>query len=225
MLRTRHEILSMLSSSAYKTGVSILNDGPGHRLRIHYRRGDVDRAYDCVVLVRSSDWYEYRLNVYAQLEGVEMVVCAVHDSCLPVPCWEVQEAKEYRAGVTKQPLSNLADRNIRGSKYGHRLFIAALLTARPEALNLLNAKSFPASTRRRIKAEVRKYANLRPGGRLRVSAYVPTLARLIKVADKRYPGAWKSFHSFLVKQGLPKDANTWTEEQRRLAYETLKGVS
>lgn len=168
MLRTRHEILSMLSSSAYKTGVSILNDGPGHRLRIRYARGAVDRAYECVVLVRSSDWYKYRLNVYAQLEGIEFVVCATHDSCLPVPAWSVEEARVYQAGETKRPLADLADPRVRGSKYGHLLFIAALLSAKQEMMDILNDKQFPRSTRYRIRAEVRKYANLRPGGRLRI---------------------------------------------------------
>lgn len=169
MLRTRHEILSVLSSSAYKTGVSMLNDGPGHRLRIHYCRGNTDRAYECVVLVRSSDWYEYRLNVYAQLEGIELVVCARHDSCLPIPVWSVEEAKAYHAGETARPLSDLANPRVRGSKYGHRLFIAALLSAKQEVMDIFNDTHFPRSTRYRIKAQVRRYANLRPGGRLRLS--------------------------------------------------------
>ncbi|HET8840761.1 MAG TPA: hypothetical protein VFN35_04805 [Ktedonobacteraceae bacterium] len=168
MLRTRHEILSVLSSSAYKTGVSILNDGPGHRLRIHYARGNTDRAYECVVLVRSSDWYKYRLNVYAQLEGIEFVVCAVHDSCLPVPAWSVEEARVYQTGETKRPLSDLSKPRVRGSKYGHLLFIAALLSAKQEVMDILNDPQFPRSTRYRIRAEVRKYANLRPGGRLHI---------------------------------------------------------
>jgi hypothetical protein len=168
MLRTRHEILSMLSSSAYKTGVSILNDGPGHRLRIHYARGQVNRAYECVVLVRSSDWYKYRLNVYAQLEGIEFVVCGTHDSCLPVPVWSVEEARVYQSGETKRPLTDLANPRVRGSRYGHLLLIAALLSAKQEALDILNSKQIPRSTRYRIKSEVRKYANLRPGGRLRI---------------------------------------------------------
>src|SRR5450755_4082347 len=104
MLRSRHQILSMLQSSAATTGVSLLNDGPGHRVRLRYQRGETDRALDGVVLLRSSHWYHYRLNVYGQLDGIEIVVCGAHDSCLAVPVWSVAEAKVYQPGATAVPL-------------------------------------------------------------------------------------------------------------------------
>jgi hypothetical protein len=166
MLRSRHEILSMLQSSAFSTGVSILNDGPGHRLRVQYQRGETNRPFDCVVLVRSSQWFRYRLNVFAELDGIEMVICARHDSCLPVPVWSVEEARVYNPGETAVPLSTLLDVKVRGSKYGHLLFIAAILSGHQEALDAL--AQLPRSTRYRIQAQVRAYANLRPGNKLKI---------------------------------------------------------
>src|SRR6266571_1421239 len=96
MLRTYHEILSMLQSSAWTTGVSQVNDGSGHRIHIRYNRGGTDREFECVVLVRSSHWYEYRLNVFG-VDFIELVVCGRHDGCLPVPVWSV-EGEIYNPG-------------------------------------------------------------------------------------------------------------------------------
>lgn len=168
MLSSRHQILSMLQSSAATTGVSLLNDGPGHRIRIHYRRGRQDRPFEAVVLRRSFDWYTYRLNLYAQLDGIEMIVCAVHDTCIMLPVWCVSEAHIYNEGETAIPLERLTDPGFRGSRAGHRLFLGALLSSRPAAFDVLAAKSFPRSTRYRIQAKVRTYATLRPGNRLKV---------------------------------------------------------
>lgn len=168
MLHTRHQILSMLQSSAVTTGVSLLNDGPGHRIRIQYQRGRLDRLFEAVVLRRSFDWYRYRLNLYAQLGGIEMIVCAAHDTCVMLPVWCVSEAQVYNEGETSIPLARLADPAFRGSRAGHHLFIGALLSSQPAAFDVLTATSFPRSTRYRIQAKVRSYATLRPGNRLKV---------------------------------------------------------
>lgn len=166
LLRTRHQILSAMESRAYKTGVRQINDGPGHRIRIKYTRGEIDREFECVVLVRSSLWYEHRLNLYG-MGLVEMVVCAKHDSCLPIPAWSVEENKVYNPGETAHPLSTLGNKTFRGSRYGHTLFIAAILTGQEEALKILEDEGhIPRSTRYRLKAKVRAYANLKRGRRL-----------------------------------------------------------
>ncbi|WP_201387959.1 hypothetical protein [Ktedonobacter sp. SOSP1-85] len=168
LLRTRHQILSVLESRAYTTGVRQMNDGPGHRIRVHFKRGTVDREFECVVLVRSSLWYEHRLNLYG-MGLIEMVVCARHDSCLPIPVWSVEEGKVYNPGETAHPLSALESKTFRGSRSGHALFVAAILTQKQEALTLLeDERHIPRSTRYRLKAKVRAYANLKRGKRLRI---------------------------------------------------------
>jgi hypothetical protein len=71
MLRTRREILSMLVSSSFTTGIHLLREGPGHshRLTIQSTRGETPEQYNAVLLVRSSAWYQYRLNVFGDLKG------------------------------------------------------------------------------------------------------------------------------------------------------------
>ena len=62
----------------------------------------------------------------------------------------------------------MADPKFRGSRYAHALFIAAVLSAKQEALDLLLDPALPRSTRYRIQAQVRKYADLRRGSKLKI---------------------------------------------------------
>lgn len=181
MLRTRREILSMLHSSAFTTGIHLLSEGPSHSHRItiestrHYKQHQEQedkeeepqpQRFRAVLLIRSSEWYKYRLNVFGELQGIELIVCAKHDSCLPIPVWSVEEARVYQPGETAIPLSDLLARKVRGTKYGSLLLVAALLSSKQEALDLL--KQFPRSTRYRYEAKVRCYANLKRGGKLNI---------------------------------------------------------
>jgi hypothetical protein len=174
MLRTRREILSIFQSSTFHTHMALVSEGAkeSHRITIESTRVTENNTegepvnFQAVLLVRSSQWYRYRLNVFGQHQGIEFVVCGKHDSCLPVQVWSVEEARLYEAGETTTPLSRLADPQVRGTKYGSLLFVAALLSEKREAIDLLSDKDFPLSTRYRYEAKVRYYANLRPGVKL-----------------------------------------------------------
>jgi hypothetical protein len=169
MLRTRREILSMLQSSAHETGMSLMKEGAGHSHRITIestRLSDDAVQARAVLLIRSSQWYHYRLNVFGEVQGMELVVCGKHDSCLPIPVWSVEDARMYEPGETTIPLTQLRDPKVRGTKYGSLLFVAAILSAKQEALDILEDDAFPQSTRYRYEAKVRAYANLKPGIKL-----------------------------------------------------------
>ena len=156
MLRTRRELLSMLNSSAFTTGIHLVSEGPGHSHRITIkstRNGNAaSQFFTAVLLVRSSDWYHYRLNVFGQVQGIELVVCGEHDSCLPIPVWSIEDTKIYQEGETKIPLAELAKREVRGTKYGSLLFVAALLSGKQELLDILSSPSLraTATTQRRV---------------------------------------------------------------------------
>jgi hypothetical protein len=159
----------MLQSSANETGICLLKEGSGHSHRITIestRLSDDAVQVRAVLLVRSSQWYQHRLNVFGQVEGIELVVCGKHDSCVPVQVWSVEEAKMYEPGETVTDLAQLRDVKVRGTKYGSLLFVAAILAAKQEALDILEDEDFPQSTRYRYEAKVRYYANLRPGVKL-----------------------------------------------------------
>lgn len=171
MLRTRREILSVLRSSSNETHIELVATGPRHSHRITIastKQSGEPAEYKAVLLVRSSDWYRYRLNVFGRLEGIQLIVCAIHDSCVDVHVWCVEEAKEYSAGETAIELSTLRDPKVRGTKYGSFLLTAALLCSKQEALDILDDDHFPTSTRYRYEAKVREYANLKRGTKLSV---------------------------------------------------------
>jgi hypothetical protein len=172
-LHSRREILSVLNSSAESTGMHLLSEGPGHSHRITIlSRRDKEKGpvqFRAVLLVRSSDWYRYRLNVFGKLQGIELIVCGKHDSCMQIQVWSVEEAKVYQPGETATPLAQLADPKVRGTKYGSLLFVAALLSDKQEARSILTQKDFPRSTRYRYQAKVRQYANLKSGNKLKIS--------------------------------------------------------
>lgn len=169
MLRTRREILSVLRTSSAETNIELVATGPQHSSRITIastRQDDEPVHYKAVLLVRSSDWYRYRLNVFGKLAGIELIVCATHDSCVDIQVWSVEEAKVYEPGETVIPLTSLRDPKIRGTKYGSLLLTAALLCSKQEALDILEDDSFPVSTRYRYESKVRYYANLKRGTKL-----------------------------------------------------------
>jgi hypothetical protein len=170
MLRTRREILSVLQSSTNETHIELDSIGPKHSHRITIkstRRGEA-MTFKAVLLIRSSDWYRYRLNVFGKLSGIELIVCATHDSCVDVQVWSVEDAHKYEAGETVTPLASLSDPKIRGTKYGSLLLTAALLCSKQEALDILDDDEFPTSTRYRYESKVREYANLKRGTKLSV---------------------------------------------------------
>ncbi|MBA2681321.1 MAG: hypothetical protein H0U76_23335 [Ktedonobacteraceae bacterium] len=170
MLQTRREILSVFTSSASTTGLHLVSEGPAHshRITVKSTRHGREEFFKAVLLGRSSEWYHYRLNVFGVVQGIELVVCGTHDSCIPLPVWSVDEAKSYTPGETAIPLADLATPKIRGTKYGSLLLVAALLSGKAEALTLLNDPSFPRSTRYRYHAKVRQYATLKPGVKLNI---------------------------------------------------------
>ncbi|GER88890.1 hypothetical protein KDW_30520 [Dictyobacter vulcani] len=170
MLRTRREILSVLRTSQEETKIKLLATGPQHSSRITIestrQKDDEPVTLKAALLIRSSDWYRYRLNVFGKLAGIESIVCAIHDSCVDIQVWCVEDAKAYEPGETVIPLTSLRDPKVRGTKYGSLLFTAALLCSKQEALDILNDDSFPISTRYRYEAKVRYYANLKRGTKL-----------------------------------------------------------
>ena len=57
-----------------------------------------------------------------------------------------------------------------------------------------------------------------------VSPLIPSLEQLMKLAEKRYPGQWDALYTVLVKQGFSLEAHTWSEMQRKQAYEVIKST-
>src|SRR5216117_295730 len=75
------EALALFHQTHARMGLEIVpGSAIGHTyLAQHQELGTIR----LLVLGRSSEWYTYRLNTYA--DNIDAVVCATHDSCLPIP--------------------------------------------------------------------------------------------------------------------------------------------
>ncbi len=126
-----------------------------------------DRLSHAVILERSSDWYRHSLHCYSHL--AELIIAGLHDSLVDVPVVAVGDEKFYPSGCAcVQSFSEEHfPEKLRKTAFGHRLFLGALLAGRPDALERL--KRLPASTRRRIEAEVKQLRLRRPGRPLSLS--------------------------------------------------------
>lgn len=134
----------------------------------------------CIILGRSSDWYKYSLNVWEWDHGIEAIICAVHDSCVPVPVlamdvfdWWTALAIDGQFGPLEPKLDK--DKNAipdeferaRRTEFGHNILLGALMCGRDDAFNRL--ATFKPSTQRRIRAELTRLRRRRPGRPLGVS--------------------------------------------------------
>ncbi len=122
-----------------------------------------------LVLGRSSEWYKYRLNTYANT--IDAVVCATHDSCLPIPVFALDVIGVYYKSFKMRyyPLEQIPER-FWHTERGHKMLVGALMCKVPEAERVLSR--FKRSTRYRIELETRQLL-LRKRGRPIAGASLP----------------------------------------------------
>ncbi len=183
------EVFSLLIERSERTGVSVIHAAPeqGRRITIHIdlpvENNESEQLVEdqkeenggrmvgdrvAVLLGKSSDWYKYRLNVFARQEGIEWVVCGTHDTCVSVPVWSVEEERLYGAHETRIPFSDLLTRyqKLRRTSFGHNLMLGGMICNVPEAKEV--ALSYKRSFRYELQAEVRKHAHKRKGPQLKI---------------------------------------------------------
>jgi hypothetical protein len=199
--RYRHdEVFSLLISRAQRTGVDVVHAAPtqGRRITIHARlqneQGEWAEAVRVAVLLgRSSDWYRYRLNVYAvQFEGIEWIVCGTHDTCVPIPVWSVEEEKLYNKYETRIAFADLltTHRKYWKTEFGHKLLLGGMICNLPEARQV--ALKLKKSARFALEAEVRKHAHRRKGPQLKLSEPDPSSEAEDALADETETAVAKS---------------------------------
>lgn len=171
------EVFSLLISRAGRTNVSVIHASPaqGRRITIRYQRDGHDEERVAVILGRSSDWYRYRLNVFAEFEGIQWVVAGTHDSCLGVPVWSVEEERLYQPYETCIPFSDLlANPRLTHTEFGHKLLFGGMMCGLSEARQVA-AQVLKRSARFKLERDVKKFTHRRRGRQLRISAEAPTV--------------------------------------------------
>ena len=165
------EVFSLLISRSRRTRVAVVHAAPhqGRRITIRYQRDGHDEERVAVVLGRSSDWYKYRLNVFAEFEGIQWVVAGTHDSCLGVPVWSVEEEKLYEPYQTSVPFSELlTNPRFRHTEFGHKLLFGGMMCGLSEARQVA-AKALKRSALFQMERDVRRSTHRRRGRQLRIS--------------------------------------------------------
>lgn len=124
-----------------------------------------------LVLGRSSEWYKYRLNTYA--DNIDAVVCGTHDSCLPIPVFALDMTGIYFKPLKTRyaPFDKIPER-FWHSERGHKILLGALMCKLPEAERVLS--TFKRSTRYAIEHETKELLK-RKRGRPIAGASTPRL--------------------------------------------------
>ncbi len=113
-----------------------------------------------LVLGRSSEWYKYRLNTYA--DAIDAVVCATHDSCLPIPVFALDVVGTYFPPDKTRyyPFDKIPAR-FWHTERGHKMLLGALMRKLPEAERVL--ATFRPRTRFYMEHELKQLLLRRPG--------------------------------------------------------------
>jgi hypothetical protein len=153
------EALALLHQTHERMGLEIV---PGSTIGHTYLANHAELGtIRLLVLGRSSEWYAYRLNTYA--DNIGAVVCATHDSCLPIPVFALDTPLTYYKPLATRyhPLSKIPVHFFHTER-GHKMLVGALMCRLPEAEQVLSG--FKRSTRYRIELETRQLL-LRKRGR------------------------------------------------------------
>ena len=180
---TYEEVFSLLISRSARTGVDVKHadaQEQGRLITIHAKIQDgkggvLEGERVAVLLGRSSDWYKYRLNVYAQqFAGVQWIIAGTHDTCVSVPVWSVEEEKLYEPYQTRISFADLLTKyeTLRHTAFGHRLVLGGMICNLPEAHAV--AKTLKRSARFALEADVRKHIHMKKGRPLKLGAFSKT---------------------------------------------------
>jgi|SRR5579859_1578574 len=124
-------------------------------------RGSAARG---IVLVRSSDFWEYRLHL-ARAGAPDLIVCFRHDTCLPCPVIELESGHQYRTHEFPRQFGSFEDAYTSKSRAGRLTIVGGLLCGMQAAYDLLAQlrAGEKESTARKYEAGMHDYQRRRPG--------------------------------------------------------------
>jgi len=124
-------------------------------------RGSAARG---IVLVRSSDFWEYRLHL-ARAGAPGIVVCYRHDTCLPVPVIELESGHQYRTHEYPRQFSSFEDAYTSRTRAGRLTIVGGLLCGMQAAYDLLAQlrQGGKESSARKYENGAHEYQKRRPG--------------------------------------------------------------
>jgi hypothetical protein len=116
-----------------------------------------------MTLVRSSDYWRQRLHL-ATGPSIQLVICQRHDSILPLEVLDLLAGRSYDRYTAPLWFEQSHRRRVAGTRM---IVLGGLLCGLNEWYEAV--ERFPASTRRRYRAELRRLMQRRPGRPLLLS--------------------------------------------------------
>lgn len=184
------EALSLFHSTHHLFGLELVQDSTIGRsyLAVHTVSPGVTTRHPelkdlgtirLLVLGRSSEWYKYRLHTYA--DAIDAVVCATHDSCLPIPVFALDMEGTYFLPYKMRyyPFDKIPER-FWHTERGHKMLVGALMCQLPEAGRVL--QGFKRSTRYHLESEL-KHLLRRKAGRPIAGASLSQRTNLHETAE------------------------------------------
>lgn len=117
-----------------------------------------------IVLVRSSDFWEYRLHL-AHSGAPQLVVCYRHDTCLPCPVIELETGHQYKAHEFPRQFNSFEEAYASRTRAGRLVIVGGLLCGMQAAYDLLAQlrQDEKESTARKYETGAHEYQKRRPG--------------------------------------------------------------
>jgi hypothetical protein len=117
-----------------------------------------------VTLVRSSDFWKYRLHLRSKQQSpVGLVVCYRHDSVVPVHVLALEDGRDYEPEDLPGKYSSLDAVIAEHSRHAAKVMLGALLCGLKSAHDALGDEDMPESTRRKYEAKMHMYQRRRQG--------------------------------------------------------------
>lgn len=119
-----------------------------------------------IVLVRSSDFWEYRLHLPGkQSAPPTLVVCYRHDTVVPVPVIELETGHQYKAHEFPRQFTSFEEAHQARTRAGRLTIVGGLLCGMQAAYDLLAAlrADEKESTARKYESGAHRYQKRRPG--------------------------------------------------------------
>lgn len=119
-----------------------------------------------IVLVRSSDFWEYRLHLPGKHNAPPTLVISYrHDTVLPVPVIELETGQQYKAHEFPRQFTSFEDAYASKSRAGRLTVVGGLLCGMQAAYDLLAAlrADEKESTARKYESNAHLYQKRRPG--------------------------------------------------------------
>ncbi len=154
---TRETVLHhfLLQQSHFSSVASVRFASRGFALALSYQ----GRQVRGVVLVKSSDYWEYRLHLAHNAIG--LIVVHRHDSLVPVDVLSLEDGREYAPEDLPQKYTSLSDVRNEHSRHAAKVLTGALLCGVKEAHDIL--ASMPESTRRKYELKMSYYQRRQRG--------------------------------------------------------------